>query len=61
MWWEVKWRWTLRRVECAEPGIAAHRSSEEWGSRSCWRRVQHDLQIEFAGVEDTDLLVYVAC
>ena len=26
----------------AEPGITAHRSSGEWGSRSCWERVRHD-------------------
>ena len=61
MCWEMKWRWRLRRVECDEPGINAHRVSEEWGSRSCWRRVQRGLQIQFAGVEATHLLVYVAC
>ena len=58
---EVKWRWRLRRVECDEPGISALRVSEEWGSLSCWRRVQRDLQIEFARAEATHLLVYVAC
>ena len=61
MCWEVKWRWRLRRVECAEPSIGAHCSSEEWGSRLCWRRVQHDVQIEFAGAEAMYLLVYIAC
>ena len=61
MCWKVKWRRRFRLVECAEPGITAHRSSEKMGSRSCWRRVQRDLQIEFAGVEATHLLVYVAC
>ena len=56
MWWEEKGKWRLRRVECVEPGITAHRSSEEWGSLSVWRRVPHDLRIEFAGEEATDLL-----
>ena len=61
MWWEVKWRWRLRRVECAEPGITAHRSSGEWGSQSCWECVRHDRQIEFAGAEATHLQVYGVC
>ena len=61
MWWEEKARWRLRWVECVKPGITAHHSLEEWGSLSCWRRVRHDLRIEFAGEEATRLLVYVAC
>ena len=61
MWWEEKWRWRLRRVECVKPGITAHHSSEERGTLSCWRRVRYDLWIEFAGEEATHVLVYVAC
>ena len=60
MCWEVKYRGRLRRVECAEPGITARHSSEEWESRSRWRRVQHDRQIEFAGAEAMLLLYYVS-
>ena len=55
---EVKWRRTLQRVACVKPDIAAHHSSQEWGSWLCWRRVQRDLQIEFAGAGFKHLLVY---
>ena len=36
---------------CVERCRAAHHSSEEWGSRSCWSRKRHDPQREFPALE----------
>ena len=47
--------------KCGKNVRVALRSSEEWGSEPCWRCKRHDPQREFAVVEATQLLVYVAC